>query len=66
MHGIWQNDEHFDHRRVGGYIGGRFVTFGAEQTDDKLKQAGFRWTGNMEEEVAKTLVLCEESRIGGT
>ena len=31
---------------------------------DKLKRTGFRWTGDMEEEIAKTLVLCEESQSG--
>ncbi len=31
---------------------------------DKLKQTGFRWTENMEEEIAKTLALCEESKSG--
>lgn len=31
---------------------------------DKLKHTGFRWTGNMDEEIAKTLALCEESKSG--
>lgn len=31
---------------------------------DKLKHTGFRWTGDIEEEVAGTLALCEESKSG--
>lgn len=31
---------------------------------DKLKRTGFRWTANMEEEIARTLALCEESKSG--
>lgn len=33
---------------------------------DKLKHTGFRWAGNMDEEIAKTLALCEESKSGRT